>query len=62
MRSGEQIAEQIAKQGGTTRLTIGPFGPRLLAEIPATTPDSPALPGWPALHRRRRPALVSCAA
>ncbi len=37
----EQIAEQIAKQGGTTRLTIGPFGPELLAEIPATTPGQP---------------------
>lgn len=37
----EQIAEQIAKQGGTTRLTVGPFGPELLAEIPATTPGQP---------------------
>ncbi|WP_193510049.1 DUF3710 domain-containing protein [Cryobacterium sp. BB736] len=32
----EQIGEQIAKQGGTTKLTMGPFGPELLAEIPAT--------------------------
>lgn len=31
-----QIADQIAKQGGTTKLTMGPFGPELLAEIPAT--------------------------
>jgi hypothetical protein len=37
----EQIADQIAKQGGTTRLTVGPFGPELLAEIPATTPGQP---------------------
>ncbi|MCW4384498.1 DUF3710 domain-containing protein [Salinibacterium sp. SYSU T00001] len=32
----QQIAEQIAKQGGTTKLTAGTFGPELLAEIPAT--------------------------
>lgn len=31
-----QITEQIAKQGGTTKLTVGPFGPELLAEIPAS--------------------------
>ncbi|MFM9918187.1 DUF3710 domain-containing protein [Lacisediminihabitans sp. H27-G8] len=37
----DQIAEQIAKQGGTTRLSVGPFGPELLAEIPATTPGQP---------------------
>lgn len=37
----DQIAEQIAKQGGTTRLSDGPFGPELLAEIPATTPGQP---------------------
>jgi len=30
----QQIAEQIAKQGGTTRLVVGTFGPELLAEIP----------------------------
>jgi hypothetical protein len=36
-----QIADQIAKQGGTTRLTIGPFGPELLAEIPAAAPGQP---------------------
>ena len=28
----QQISEQIAKQGGTTKLTTGPFGPELLAE------------------------------
>lgn len=33
----QQIAEQIAKQGGTTKLTTGTFGPELLAEVPATT-------------------------
>lgn len=34
----QQIAEQIAKQGGTTKLTTGVFGPELLAEIPAIAP------------------------
>jgi hypothetical protein len=37
----DQITEQIAKQGGTTTLTVGPFGPELLAEIPATTAGQP---------------------
>jgi hypothetical protein len=37
----EQIAEQIAKQGGTTTLSNGPFGPELLAEIPAATAGQP---------------------
>jgi hypothetical protein len=37
----DQIADQIAKQGGTTRLTAGPFGPELLAEIPAAAPGQP---------------------
>jgi hypothetical protein len=32
----QQIADQIDKQGGTTRLTVGPFGPELLAEIPVS--------------------------
>lgn len=32
----EQIVEQIAKQGGSTRVNSGVFGPELLAEIPAT--------------------------
>jgi len=29
-----QIVEQIHKQGGTTTITAGPFGPEVLAEIP----------------------------
>ncbi|WP_307852489.1 DUF3710 domain-containing protein [Glaciihabitans sp. dw_435] len=33
----EQIVDQIHKQGGTTKLTVGPFGPEILAEIPAST-------------------------
>lgn len=37
----QQIAEQIAKQGGTTKLTAGTFGPELLAEIPATAAGQP---------------------
>lgn len=37
----DQIAEQIAKQGGTTQLSDGPFGPELLAEIPASSPGQP---------------------
>lgn len=36
-----QIADQIARQGGTTKLTVGPFGPELLAEIPATVAGQP---------------------
>jgi Protein of unknown function (DUF3710) len=32
-----QISEQIARQGGTTKLSDGPFGPELLAEIPASS-------------------------
>lgn len=36
-----QIAEQIAKQGGTTSLQVGPFGPELLAQIPASAPGQP---------------------
>ncbi len=36
-----QIAEQIAKQGGTTKLSVGPFGPELLAEIPAAGQNQP---------------------
>lgn len=36
-----QISDQIAKQGGTTKLTVGPFGPELLAEIPAAAPGQP---------------------
>jgi hypothetical protein len=33
-----QIIEQIHKQGGTTRVGDGPFGPEILAQIPVTTP------------------------
>jgi hypothetical protein len=32
----DQIADQIQKQGGTTRIADGPFGPEVLAQIPAT--------------------------
>jgi hypothetical protein len=37
----EQIVEQIARQGGTTSTTIGPFGPEVRAEIP----NGPGVPG-----------------
>lgn len=37
----EQIAEQIARQGGTTTVNFGPFGPEILAEIPAAAPGQP---------------------
>lgn len=37
----DQIADQIAKQGGTTKLSDGPFGPELLAQIPAVNPGQP---------------------
>jgi Protein of unknown function (DUF3710) len=33
-----QIIEQIHKQGGTTRLAIGTFGPEVLAQIPVSQP------------------------
>jgi len=33
----QQIVDQIHKQGGKTSLVDGPFGPEILAEIPATT-------------------------
>jgi hypothetical protein len=32
-----QIVDQIHKQGGTTRVVEGPFGPEVLAQIPVTT-------------------------
>lgn len=32
-----QIIDQIHKQGGTTTISEGPFGPEVLAEIPVTT-------------------------
>lgn len=35
----EQIADQIGKQGGRTSEATGPFGPELLAEIPAVGGD-----------------------
>jgi len=31
----DQIVDQIQKQGGTTRIADGPFGPEVLAQIPA---------------------------
>ncbi|MCU1425560.1 MAG: hypothetical protein JWM51_1851 [Microbacteriaceae bacterium] len=31
-----QIVDQIHKQGGTTKVSDGPFGPEVLAEIPVT--------------------------
>lgn len=37
----QQIADQIARQGGTTKLTAGAFGPELLAEIPAAGAGQP---------------------
>lgn len=33
----QQIVDQIHKQGGTTTVSDGPFGPEVLAEIPAGT-------------------------
>ncbi len=33
----QQIVDQIHKQGGTTKLTLGPFGQEVLAEIPASS-------------------------
>jgi hypothetical protein len=38
----EQIADQIARQGGTTTVREGSFGPELLAQIPVTTADGQA--------------------
>jgi hypothetical protein len=32
----EQIVDQIQKQGGTTQIADGPFGPEVLAQIPAS--------------------------
>ena len=37
----QQIVDQIGKQGGSTKLTTGPFGPELLAEIPAAAAGQP---------------------
>ncbi|MEP6481695.1 MAG: DUF3710 domain-containing protein [Rhodoglobus sp.] len=43
----EQIVDQINKQGGKTRVTEGPFGPEVLAEIPV----APGQPGGTRLAR-----------
>ena len=32
----DQIVDQIQKQGGTTRIADGPFGPEVLAQIPTS--------------------------
>ncbi len=37
----EQIIEQIQKQGGTTRVVTGTFGPEVQAQIPVATPGEP---------------------
>jgi hypothetical protein len=39
----EQIVEQISRQGGTTQLIDGPFGPELRAEIPAPAGNAPGV-------------------
>lgn len=36
-----QIIEQIHKQGGTTRVVTGTFGPEVQAQIPVTAPGTP---------------------
>jgi hypothetical protein len=36
----QQIVEQIQKQGGTTRIADGTFGPEVQAQIPVTTPGA----------------------
>jgi len=45
----EQIQQQILSQGGSTRVVQGPFGPELLAQIPAQ-----AAPGQPPVSRIAR--------
>lgn len=37
----QQIVEQIQKQGGTTRVVTGTFGPEVQAQIPVSTPGEP---------------------
>jgi len=37
----QQIVDQIHKQGGTTRIVSGTFGPEVQAQIPVTTPGQP---------------------
>ena len=39
----EQIVEQIARQGGSTQVVVGPFGPELRAEIPAPAGNAPGV-------------------
>jgi hypothetical protein len=39
----EQIVDQIKKQGGTTQIADGPFGPEVLAEIPTNVDGQPGL-------------------
>jgi hypothetical protein len=39
----DQIADQILKQGGTTQVVEGPFGPEVLAEIPTNVDGVPGL-------------------
>ena len=43
----QQIIEQIQKQGGTTQVVVGNFGPEVLAEIPVAAGQ----PGGPRLAR-----------
>ncbi|AYF99162.1 DUF3710 domain-containing protein [Protaetiibacter intestinalis] len=38
-----QIVEQIARQGGTTQLVDGPFGPELRAELPVPEGNAPGV-------------------
>ncbi|MEJ3405968.1 DUF3710 domain-containing protein [Rathayibacter sp. YIM 133350] len=45
----EQIADQIARQGGSTTLREGPLGPELLAQIPVAS--NTATPGATRLAR-----------
>jgi hypothetical protein len=37
----DQIVDQIQKQGGTTRIATGTFGPEVQAQIPVVTPGQP---------------------
>jgi hypothetical protein len=37
----QQIVDQIHKQGGTTRIVSGTFGPEVQAQIPVTSPGQP---------------------
>lgn len=39
----EQIVEQIGRQGGSTQIVDGPFGPELRAEIPAPAGNAPGV-------------------